>query len=591
MSLPVARIGGVCAFLLIVGAAAVVALTAVWTQDSAPSEAAGGPSPDFSMAVTSAGCSTDADPPEDTCEIALDSLFTVRVSLNSLDGLTDFDGDTKTGYDGVQVRLNFPAELTQKGIRFPWPDCSVRATNEQPDTILAGCITPFGGNESVFVGVVAEVDFTCSQSESTHEVEMPHGLVATSLLSESNTILDKDPTELLIIDCSALAPTPTPAPAPPPTPKPIPAVSVGGGRLHSCAAVTSGAVSCWGVSYGTSPVAIGGLASGAGLVEAGAGQTCVLTVSGGVKCFGANGFGQVGDGTVINRPAAVDVVGLASGVSDITAGIGHSCALTTTGRVSCWGLNSSQQLGISTSETCGTSSCSTVPVEPIGLASGVTAIGAGGSRTCAVVMGGVECWGTGFGTQPAPVAGLTSDVADVAVGFFHICALRTSGAVTCLGLSNGPSAGAIAVSAGETQSCALTNQGAVKCWGENNSGQLGDGSLTDRSSPVDVVGIDDAVALGSGASHSCAVTSEGKVKCWGLNVFGKLGSESTTLCQCETTPVVVPGFGINPVGGFAVELGPGDSSGGNLLLVALLGMAGVLSLVGTLWFARRRLAS
>lgn len=572
------------------GIAVIVVLTAAWTHRPEQSEAAG-TSPDFSMAVPAAGCSTDASPPEDTCEIALGSLFTVRVSLNSLDGLTDFDGDTKTGYDGVQASLNFPVSLTQKAIRFPWPDCAVRATNEQPDTILAGCVTPFGGNESVFVGVVIEVDFTCSQSEGTQQMQMPHGILATSLLTESNTILDKDPTELLIINCSALAPTPTPAPAPPPPPKPLPAVSVGAGRLHTCAAVASGAVTCWGVSYGTSPVAIGGLISGVTLVEAGAGQTCVLTVSGGVKCFGANGFGQLGDGTVINRPAAVDVVGLTSGVSDITAGIGHSCALTTAGSVKCWGQNSSSQLGASTTETCSALSCSTIPVEPIGLGSGVSAIGAGGSRTCAVVMGGAECWGAGFGTQPAPVAGLTSGVADVAVGFFHVCALRTSGAVTCVGLSGGLITGAVAIAAGDTQSCAVTDQGAVKCWGENNRGQLGDGTLTASSIPVDVVGIDDAVALGSGAGHSCAVTSEGKVKCWGFNPFGKLGTDSTTLCRCETTPVEVPGFGTNPVGGFAVDLGPGGASGGSSLPVALLGMAGVLSVAGTLWYARRRMGS
>ncbi|MEZ4869317.1 MAG: hypothetical protein R3C14_48795 [Caldilineaceae bacterium] len=336
--------------------------------------------------------------------------------------------------------------------------------------------------------------------------------------------------------------------------------AIGVGDSHSCVLMSSGAVTCWGANrYGQlgngtfifrqRPVEVTGLDNDVIALSVGSYFTCALTTAGGVKCWGFNGSGQLGNGSKVNRSTPGNVINLRSGVRAISAGRDHVCALTTSGGVQCWGLNHAGQLGNGNHNAYG------IPVQVSGLDNDVRAIAAGEGHTCALMMAGnVKCWGQNNGGQlgnsstistsiPINVSGLSSRVSAIGVGRYHTCVLTTAGGVQCWGwngngqLGNGstkPSSHAMyvsglesdvsAISVGDFQNCALTTMGAIKCWGWNGYGQLGNGSKTDSSTPVDVIGLDSGVsAISTKGHHTCALLTTGGAQCWGENSLGQLG--------------------------------------------------------------------
>jgi RHS repeat-associated protein len=350
------------------------------------------------------------------------------------------------------------------------------------------------------------------------------------------------------------------------------------GGNHTCALTSVGGVKCWGYNgYGElgdnsttnrlTPVDVTGLARGVIAIAAGEIHTCALTTVGGVKCWGRNTYGQLGDNSTTSRLTPVDVTGLASGVTAISAGHDHTCALTTAGGVKCWGRNTYGQLGDNSATTRLT------PVDVTGLASGVMTIAAGIYHTCALTTaGGVKCWGeNGVGQlgdnstttrlTPVDVTGLASGVTAIAAGTGHTCALTTAGGAKCWGHNGygelgdnsttssltpvdvaGLASGVTAISTGGYHTCALTTAGGTKCWGYNQYGQLGDNSTTTRLTPVDVTGLASGMtAIAAGYSHTCALTTAGGVKCWGYNNNGELGDNTTTrrLAPVDVNGVVI----------------------------------------------------
>jgi alpha-tubulin suppressor-like RCC1 family protein len=352
---------------------------------------------------------------------------------------------------------------------------------------------------------------------------------------------------------------------------------VSAGRWHSCALTTAGAVVCWGyngsgqLGDGTTtqrltPTAVNGASSGVAAIAAGHYHSCALATGGGILCWGSNGEGELGDGTTTNRSTPTAVSGLGSGVAAIAAGNGFTCALTTGGGVLCWGWNGEGELGD------GTTTRRLTPTPVSGLGNGVAAIATGAVHTCAVTTtGSVACWGwNGIGQlgdgraiqhpTPTAVSGLSSGVAALKAGQDHTCALTTGGGALCWGDNwfgqlgdgtttirstptavSGLGSGVAAIAAGDYHTCALTTGGGVLCWGWNGEGQLGDGTTTNRSTPVAVSGLGSGVAaIAAGGNHTCAVTTSGGALCWGRNGSGQLGDGTTTN---RLTPTLVSGLG------------------------------------------------
>ena len=241
-------------------------------------------------------------------------------------------------------------------------------------------------------------------------------------------------------------------------------------------------------------------------------------------------------------------------VTQIAASELNTCALTTAGAVQCWGDNSDGNLG--NGGTLGSIS----PVDVSGLSSGVTAIAYGGYHGCALKADGtVMCWGDNFSGQlgdgsttnssvPVAVAGLSAGVAAISLGFSHSCALLVTGGVQCWGLGHkgqlgngsmtnsstpvdvtGLSGTVVAIASNDDFSCALNDAGAVQCWGYNLFGGLGNGTTTDSATPVAVTGLSSGVAaIAVGDYHACALMKSGDMQCWGSNENGQLGNGTTT---------------------------------------------------------------
>ncbi len=195
----------------------------------------------------------------------------------------------------------------------------------------------------------------------------------------------------------------------------------------------------------------------------------------------------------------------------VSAGNFHTCALSVAGEVYCWGDGGDGELGHGVEETRAT------PVRVEGLPE-ASAIAAGGpGRTCAALTeGGVRCWGDGelgretplTSASPVEVAGLEARIVSLSTAISH--------------------------------TCAVSADGRIDCWGQQNHGELGDGSVGSRETPVKVRGIDDAVAVSTGgAGHSCAIRSGGSLSCWGYNNYGQLGNGESGEETSKSTPVSV----------------------------------------------------
>ena len=326
-------------------------------------------------------------------------------------------------------------------------------------------------------------------------------------------------------------------------------------------------------------------------VSAGADFMVALTSTGSLYAWGANDDGQLGDGSTAStdRPTLVQLPA-GTTVRAVSAGGYHCLALTTSGTVWAWGANMYGQVGN------GTTVSTDVPGE-VSLPAGVTivSIAAGGVHSLAVSRTGtVYGWGRdlhgelgdgGWLNRSVPVAAALPPsvvVKAVAAGGAHSLALTSTGAVYSWGFDGSGRLGAgsfttdrgplraqlpagltaTAVAAGAASSAALMSNGSVYDWGYNGQGQLGNGSRQSSDLPVKA-GTPSGVRLtkvAAGAFDTVALGSGGAVYAWGDNADGQLGDGTTTNRATPVRSQLAPT-------GRAIFVGSGPNADATMALV------------------------
>ena len=262
----------------------------------------------------------------------------------------------------------------------------------------------------------------------------------------------------------------------------------------------------------SSPVTVVGGLTNWKQIAGGTFHTVGVTIAGIAYAWGAGNDGRLGTGSTTNQSSPVTVAGGITNWTQIGVGTSHSIGLTTSGLIYAWGLNSSGQLGDGTD---------VAKSSPVTVAGGITnwkQIAGCGTHNLAITSAGIAyAWGNGYTgrlgnnqtqnlASPVSVVGGITNWSNVA----HCPAGSHSLAATAAGLAYG--------------------------WGPNSSGQLGTNNTSGRSSPVLIAGgITTWAQLAGGASHSLGLTSSGLAYAWGYNGQGRLGNGTTTNTSSPVT--------------------------------------------------------
>lgn len=355
------------------------------------------------------------------------------------------------------------------------------------------------------------------------------------------------------------------------------------GGYHTCVLSTDGAIKCWGSNFfgqlgtgdnlyrGNEPGTMGqnlkvidlGLDGDDKTVDICAGDlfTCASTQKGGVKCWGENSIGQLGQGRQVDQNRTM---GKALPFSDLgknfktealACGFSHVCVLSDQGFVKCWGGNEHGALGLGDNVNRGRNPNDMGDALPIlaGLKN-ITSISSGYNHSCALSAEGARCWGEGktgkLGLESAESRGARPESIPGKSPFVQLFA--------------GPNEKIVDLRAGFDNECALMTLKTafeaihpfIKCWGNNRYGTLGTGNMTPYGLKPGTMGgalprlnlaLDDIVSLNTHAGFTCALSKLGHVKCWGANGVGQLG-----LGENQTRGGTPAGMGMNLP---AVDLG------------------------------------
>jgi len=334
------------------------------------------------------------------------------------------------------------------------------------------------------------------------------------------------------------------------------------GAFHTCGITTAKSLYCWG--YNTSGQTGDGTVNtprlsahrvgAAGVwtsVDAGSAHTCGITTAKSLYCWGNNGAGQTGDGTINHPRLSLHRVGAAGVWTTVAAGRLHTCGITTAKNLYCWGYNGYGQTGDGTANT------PRLTLHRVGAAGVWRSVAAGDTHTCGITSAkNLYCWGnngfgqTGDGTTTSPRlslhrVGAAGVWTSVSAGDFHTCGITAAKSLYCWGNNfNGQTGdgtvntprlslhrvGAAGVwtrvDAGAGHTCGITSAKSLYCWGYNGFGQTGDGTTTNPRLSLHRVGAAGVwTRVDAGGGHTCGITTAKNLYCWGHNQFGQTGDD------------------------------------------------------------------
>ena len=276
--------------------------------------------------------------------------------------------------------------------------------------------------------------------------------------------------------------------------------SVSVGDAHQCAIRSTGLLYCWGsddhgqVGNGSSgsrstPTRIGSGASWKS-VSAGGSHTCGTYGVGALACWGSDANGQLGNGASSTGDATSPRrVGTSSGWKSVDAGAAHTCGLSKSGALYCWGSDNAGQVGD------GSAASDPVPSPKRIGAAAWSSVSAGGEHTCAVSAGGLlGCWGSDASGQLGNGSGGSQAVPR------QITTARDWKRVT----------------AGANHTCAIHGVGARYCRGANDAPQsVWAPTPASVTPPQRINGSNSWRVIDAGARHTCGIPATGRIYCWG----------------------------------------------------------------------------
>ncbi len=291
-------------------------------------------------------------------------------------------------------------------------------------------------------------------------------------------------------------------------------------------------------------------------LAAGGASTCAIGPSGGVHCWGGNEYGElgVGSGQPVKSAVPLPVKDADKGTLGVSGSAFAYCSVQDSGVARCWGDSVFGKASASPEEIRGVHTVWRWPLDVYRMGEGIALVRSGLYFGVALTTDGrVRTWGldghgqlgqgsTRDGLVPAdlPTNERFVDIAASNSGFFA-CGINVTGDVLCWGANDRGQLGngsleertlptkvdglvgkAVEITCGRAHACARLETGYVACWGQGNLGQLGGGVLPPRPRPAFVLGLEQIAEVRAGHDHTCALVRGGEVRCWGSDDSGQL---------------------------------------------------------------------